>query len=104
MTANPTDVITLVNVYSVEPERQDELVDLLYRTADELMRHQPGFITAHIYRSMDGTRVTNYAQWRSMADFQAVQQLPEAAKYVKASAELGASDPHVYTVASVHTA
>nr|ABO15885.1 monooxygenase [Streptomyces sp. UC 11065] len=95
--------VTLVNVYSVDPERQGELVDLLNRTAEELMRHQPGFIAASVYRSLDGTRVTNHAEWRSVADFQAVQRLPEAATYVKASAELGASDPHVYEVARTHT-
>ena len=35
------------------------------------MQHLPGFISASIHRSLDGTKVINYAQWRSQADFAA---------------------------------
>ena len=31
------DVMTLVNVFTVEPERQQELVDLLVQATDEVM-------------------------------------------------------------------
>ena len=59
------DVVTLINVFTVEPARQQELVDLLTRATDETIRYMPGFVSATIHKSLDGVRVTNYAQWRS---------------------------------------
>jgi antibiotic biosynthesis monooxygenase (ABM) superfamily enzyme len=44
------DVMTLVNVFTVEPDRQQELVDLLARATDEVMQHLPGFVSANIHR------------------------------------------------------
>jgi hypothetical protein len=41
------------------------LVDVLVDATQTVMRKQPGFISANIHRSFDGTRVTNYAQGSS---------------------------------------
>lgn len=53
---------------------QRALIDLLDRATENVMRKQPGFISANIHRSLDGTRVANYAQWRSKADLEAMQK------------------------------
>src|SRR5215208_1353637 len=58
------DVVTLINVFTVAPEDQQRLVDILIDATQKVMRKQPGFVSANIHRSLDGTRVTNYAQWR----------------------------------------
>lgn len=71
-------LMTLVNVFTVSPEKQAELADLLIRATDETMQHLPGFISASIHRSLDGARVINYAQWRSQADFAAMRENPQA--------------------------
>ena len=63
--------VTFINVFDVDPERQAELVDLLERAAEETMRRLPGFISASIHRSLDGTKVANYMQWESTAAFEA---------------------------------
>ena len=65
---------TLINVFTVEPERARQLVDLLTAATEEVMQHIDGFISANIHLSIDGTRVVNYAQWRSAAAFQAMLQ------------------------------
>ena len=67
-------LMTLVNVFSVAPEKQDELTELLVRATEETMKHLPGFVSASIHRSGDGTKVINYAQWRSQADFEALER------------------------------
>ena len=59
-------LMTLVNVFSVGPAKQGELADLLVRATEETMKHLPGFVSASIHRSGDGTKVINYAQWRSV--------------------------------------
>ena len=37
----------------------------------------------------DGKKVVNYAQWKSMADFQAMQRNPKARAHIEAVAALG---------------
>ena len=62
----------------------------------------PGFISANIHRSVDGVRVTNYAQWRSRADLEAMLRHPAAMPHLREATELATNvDPHVYEVAAV---
>ena len=96
------DVVTLINVFTVEPARQQELVDLLTRATDETIRHIPGFVSATIHKSLDGVRVTNYAQWRSREDFEAMLRNPAASPHLKEAAALATSfEPHLYQVSEV---
>jgi quinol monooxygenase YgiN len=96
------DVVTLINVFTVEPGRQQELVDLLTRATDETIRHMPGFVSATIHKSLDGVRVTNYAQWRSREDFEAMLRNPVASPHLKEAAALATSfEPHLYQVSEV---
>jgi len=81
-------LVTLVNVFTVAPGKQAELAELLVRATDETMKDLPGFISASIHRSLDGTRVINYAQWRSEADFASFGDHPEMQPYMKAAAAL----------------
>jgi quinol monooxygenase YgiN len=95
--------VTLVNVFTVEPSKQQALVDLLVESSEQMMRHEPGFISANIHQSLDGTKVVNYAQWESPAAFEAMTRNPKAAPHMKRAAELAAGfEPHLYGVVSVH--
>jgi quinol monooxygenase YgiN len=92
-------VLTLINVFTVDPEKQSQLVDLLIEATEKTMRHQTGFVSANIHRSLDGKRVVNYAQWRSKSDFEAMQKNPEAGPHMKAAAALAKFDPILCEVA-----
>lgn len=87
------NILTLINVFTVAPEKQQELVTLLLNATQHTMRHLPGFISANIHRSLDGKRVVNYAQWESMADFESMRKSPEAAPHMQAAAALAQFDP-----------
>jgi len=56
-----TGVVTQINVFTVVPERQAELVSVL-KEATVIAREVPGWISASVHKSYDGTQVTNYAQ------------------------------------------
>ena len=56
MTAH-ADHATLINVFTVQPERARELADLLTAATEDVMQHIDGFISANIHLSTDGTRV-----------------------------------------------
>jgi heme-degrading monooxygenase HmoA len=93
------DVMTLVNVFTVEPDRQQELVDLLVRATDEVMQHLPGFVSANIHRSDDGEHVVNYAQWATLEDFEAMQRDPRATEHIGGAATIASFAPVVCRVA-----
>ena len=86
-------VFTLINVFTVEPDKQDTLVNLLVEATNTTMRHLPGFVSASIHKSLDHARVVNYAQWRSKDDFDAMRTNPEAIPHMKAAASLASFDP-----------
>ena len=92
------DVMTLVNVFTVEPERQRELVDLLVQATDEVMQPLPGFVSANIHRSDDGRHVVNYAQWATAADFEAMQRDPRATQHMRGAAAIASFAPVVCRV------
>ena len=87
------EVFTLINVFTVKPENQDTLVTLLIEATNNTMRHLPGFVSASIHKSLDNTRVVNYAQWRTKDDFDAMRTNPEAIPHMKAAAALASFDP-----------
>ncbi len=71
-----SDVMTLINMFTVEPANQRRLVELLTEATEVSVRRAPGFVSASLHRSTDGTKVTMYAQWRSIDDYQAMRQDP----------------------------
>jgi quinol monooxygenase YgiN len=97
-------LVTLINVFSVDPENQQRLVELWQRATDDVMRHLPGFISANVHRSLDGTKVVNYAQWESREAFDAMLQNPDASAYVRELGEIGTPAPVLCEVVSVHRA
>ena len=91
-------LVTLINVFTVEPDKQQQLVDLLIHATDVAMRHVPGFISANIHHSLDGTKVVNYAQWRSTEDFQAMMKNPAAKPHMEQVAAIAKFEPSLYEV------
>src|SRR5437868_13318534 len=93
---------TMINVFTVAPERQQELVDLLVEATDQIIRKLPGFVSANIHKSLDGVRVTNYAQWESKAAFEAFVRNPAASAHFKKAESIAERiDYHTYTVEHV---
>jgi quinol monooxygenase YgiN len=97
-----TPLGTLINVFTVEPSKQQGLIDLLDRATEEVMRHQPGFISANIHRSLDGRHVANYAQWQTADAFERMLENPEAQAHMKLATDIATVQPVLYQVASVH--
>lgn len=96
--------VTLINVFTVAPENQQKLVDLLVEATDKTMKNVPRFISANIHKSLDGSRVTNYAQWRSAKDFEAMMKNPEALAHMKPISEIAKADHHLCEVVESYEA
>jgi heme-degrading monooxygenase HmoA len=101
--AKLNNVVTLINTFVVKPERQEELVRLLDDATEKVMRHLDGFVSANIHKSLDGTRVANYAQWRDEAAFRAMQTDQRAKEHMGGAAALAERfEPVLYKVSSIH--
>ena len=93
-----SNYLTLINIFTVEPENQQKLIDLLTLATAGSVQSIPGFISSALHRSMDGTRVTMYAQWRSMEDYSRMRSNPAAAPYLDQALEIARFEPGMYEV------
>jgi quinol monooxygenase YgiN len=97
-------VYTLINVFTVDPEDQQRLVDILVETAERWVKHLPGFISASFHKSLDGTKVTNYEQWKDRKSFELMLLNPAIRERLLLTQEIGQADGHFYSVAFVSEA
>ena len=87
-------VVTLINVFSCDPQTQQQLIDSWIRATEETLGKLPGIISAALHRSKDGTRVVNYAQWKSAENWESLLRIGskswfgEMGKYAKPDAHL----------------
>jgi quinol monooxygenase YgiN len=91
-------LVTLINVFTVDPAKQHELVNLLARATESSVRDVPGFISASLHRGLDGTKVAMYAQWRSIEDYQAMRQNAVVLPYMQKAVALAKFEPGMYEV------
>jgi quinol monooxygenase YgiN len=96
--SDATAAVTLINVFTVEPGQQDRLVQLLVRATDGLVNRAPGFISSTLHRSLDGTKVTMYAQWRSAQDYEAMRDNPAPLPFLKEALTFAKFEPGMYEV------
>jgi quinol monooxygenase YgiN len=90
--------ITLINIFKVLPANQQRLIELLTRATENSVRNAPGFISARLHRSVDGTKVAMYAQWRSGEDYAAMRADPAPLPYLKEALEIATFEPGMYEV------
>ena len=72
------DVVTLINVFLVEPGNQEKLIEVLKEGTEALFSKQPGYVSTSFHKSKDGRRVVNYGQWAT--DY---RSKPEFGAYLK---------------------
>ena len=95
------EIFTLINVFSVAPDHQQELANVLIEATEHTMRHLPGFISANIHTSFDGRHVVNYAQWSSRDAFEAMLRNPDARPHMTRAGALASFDPILCEVVHV---
>ena len=80
------------------PTNQRRLVELLARATDTSVRHAPGFVSASLHRSLDGTKVTMYAQWRTIEDYEAMRRNPAPAPFLQQALAIASFEPGMHEV------
>jgi trans-aconitate methyltransferase len=88
-------IITQINVFVVTPDRQDELVRALEEAA-EIACQVPGWVSASVHKSFDGTQVTNYAQSTSHESWDLMMEKLLAAGIIQRLNEIATPAPRLY--------
>lgn len=91
-------LVTFINVFTVEPANQQRLVDLLTQVTEKYVRHASGFVSSALHRSLDGTKVTMYAQWRSIEEYEAMRKDPAPLPYLQEALTFAKFEPGRYEV------
>jgi quinol monooxygenase YgiN len=90
--------VTVINVFTVEPAKQQELVTLLSAATENSVRYAAGFVSARLHRSLDGAKVTMYAEWRSFQDYEAMRKDPAPMPYLQQALAIATFEPGMYEV------
>ena len=91
-------MVTLINVFTVDPANQSRLVGLLTRATDGLVNRAPGFISSTLHRSIDGTKVVMYAQWLNAEAYQAMRQDPGPLPFLQEALTIAKFEPGIYEI------
>jgi quinol monooxygenase YgiN len=92
-------MISLINVFTVDPANQRRLLDLLARATDEFVSRAPGFVSSILHRSLDGTKVAMYAQWRSVDDYESMRRDPGPLPFLEEALTIAKFEPGMYEIA-----
>lgn len=84
----PAKPVTLINVLSVEPNKQKQLVELLGENIESVIKALKGWIGTDLIASADGRQVVIRSQWETSADVEAMRNNPRMVAYFPRVAEL----------------
>ena len=79
---NSSEII-LINIFTVEPQKQQQAAEKIAEIYKTFVSKQPGFISARVQKSLNGTKVAATAQWQSQEALSNMQQNPDFQALVK---------------------
>ncbi len=87
-----SDVTTLVNVFTVEPDGQAKVLGLLQEGTENIFVGRPGWISTTLHKSRDGRRIIAYSQWRDAASIDAFRSDPRIKPYLAQFGDLATQE------------
>lgn len=90
---------TVITTFEMTPATAHDLMEALQAAFDQVIRHQPGFVSASLHMNDAMTRICNYSQWARREDYQAMLRTAEMRARNKDIASLCRSfEPVMYEV------
>ncbi len=86
-------VFTAIVVWPTTPENLQQLFEHLVEVADAHSK-RPGFVSCSIHKSLDGTKIAEYIQWKDRASFEAMAQSPEGKAHIEPAAAIASGGPY----------
>jgi len=95
---------TLLNVLTVDPSHQAQLLEMLRENIETVIRTLDGWIATTLIASTDGSRVVIHSQWQDNAAIAAMRVDPRMVSYFPKLAALASFDSIVGEVAHASVA
>lgn len=95
-------MLVVISTFTIPAERQQDLLDLLRSNADEVLRHQRGFVTAELLAGADGTTVVNHARWTDEAAVRAMISDPATRERMASAWAIARPVVQQFAVSSTH--
>lgn len=92
------NLITVINIFTVEESNQQKLVDMLKVASQTIMVNHEGFISSTIHKSTDGTMVLNYMQWNNKESFEKMLDDPSAIIHMNDVSTISDVDRRIYDI------
>lgn len=93
--------ITLLNLFAVDADEEDELVAAWTRDAD-FMKAQPGYISTQLHKGLAGsTTYMNYAVWQDVASFRNAFLNPDFQHLLTEYPKSAVARPHLFNKIAV---
>lgn len=86
----------LIDSWTVDPARKDELVRRISDTVRDVILEQPGFVSAQIYESANGGVVMLSVRMRTAKERQHLTDSPEAQKALRELRKIPHAHAHLY--------
>ena len=86
------EVTTLINILTVDPKNEPELIELLRTNTQNVVSTLDGWISTSFIAATDQCHVVIYSQWRDVASVEAMRANPEMVAYFPKVAALAAFD------------
>ncbi len=88
--------VVLVNLFTVDPSEQDQIVDA-WKADAQWMKKQPGYISTQMHKAVgDSCMFLNYAVWDSVADFRTAFSNPEFQNALSHYPSSAVTAPHLF--------
>jgi quinol monooxygenase YgiN len=94
--------VTLINLLTVEPQKQAELIDLLRENTETVIRTLDGWIATDLIAGADGTTVVIHSRWESQAHIAAMRADPRMIAYFPKIAALASLNSVAGEVVMAH--
>ena len=98
------NVVTLVNILTVDPTNQPKLLSMLRDNTENTIRTLNGWISTSLLASKDLRRIVIYSQWKSVAEVEAMRAEPRMVAYFPQLAALASFDSFIGDVVVAHHA
>ena len=91
-------MVTLVNVCTVDPRDQKELIEIFKEGTEAWISKVPGYISTSLHKSTDGRRVVIYSQWQNAQSIGAMRDSAEMGPYMNRIKALATPDSTICEV------
>ena len=93
---NEDGSVVLINLFTVDPDDEDVLIEMWSHDA-AFLKTQPGYISTQMHKAIGGsTAYLNYAVWESVESFRNAFTNPEFQKRIANYPESASISPHLF--------